>query len=65
VQRRYFLRNYSKLGAIAGDATVWMHEGAGTRTKQFPLLGDDCRFADGTVLTVAVGRFDVSLRSGF
>jgi ADP-ribosylglycohydrolase len=44
------------LGAIAGDIIGSVHEGAGTKTKDFPLFVDDCRFTDDTVLTVAVAE---------
>ncbi len=42
------------LGAIAGDVIGSVHEGTGTKTKKFPLLGQYHRFTDDTVLTVAV-----------
>src|SRR5207253_7538819 len=42
------------LGAIAGDVIGSVHEGAGTKTKDFPLLTPESRFTDDTVLTVAV-----------
>jgi ADP-ribosylglycohydrolase len=42
------------IGAIAGDIIGSIHEGAGTKTKQFPLLTPYNRFTDDTVLTVAV-----------
>jgi len=42
------------IGAIAGDIIGSVHEGAGTKTKQFPLFGPYVRFTDDTVLTVAV-----------
>jgi ADP-ribosylglycohydrolase len=42
--------------AIAGDVIGSVHEGAGTKTKQFSLFGDDSRFTDDTVLTVAVAE---------
>jgi ADP-ribosylglycohydrolase len=44
------------LGAIAGDVIGSVHEGAGTKTMDFPLFADDCRFTDDTVLTVAVAE---------
>lgn len=44
------------IGAIAGDIIGSVHEGAGTKTKDFPLFDDDCRFTDDTVLTVAVAE---------
>jgi len=42
------------LGAIAGDVIGSVHEGARTKTKDFPLFTADSRFTDDTVLTVAV-----------
>jgi ADP-ribosylglycohydrolase len=42
------------LGAIAGDIIGSVHEGAGTKTKTFPLFTPNSRFTDDTVLTVAV-----------
>jgi len=42
------------LGAIAGDIIGSVHEGAGTKTKEFPLFGPYNRFTDDTVLTIAV-----------
>jgi ADP-ribosylglycohydrolase len=42
------------LGAIAGDVIGSVHEGARTKTKDFPLLTPQSRFTDDTVLTVAV-----------
>ncbi len=42
------------LGAIAGDVIGSVHEGARTKTKDFPLLTPASRFTDDTVLTVAV-----------
>jgi ADP-ribosylglycohydrolase len=44
------------LGAIAGDIIGSVHEGAGTKTKDFPLFVEDSRFTDDTVLTVAVAE---------
>jgi ADP-ribosylglycohydrolase len=44
------------IGAIAGDIIGSIHEGAGTKTKQFPLFGPYVRFTDDTVLTVAVAE---------
>ena len=44
------------MGAIAGDIIGSVHEGAGTKTKQFPLFGPYNRFTDDTVLTVAVAE---------
>ena len=42
------------LGAIAGDVIGSVHEGAGTKTKEFPLFVDASIFTDDTVLTVAI-----------
>jgi ADP-ribosylglycohydrolase len=42
------------LGAIAGDVIGSVHEGAATKTKDFPLFTPDSQFTDDTVLTVAV-----------
>jgi ADP-ribosylglycohydrolase len=42
------------IGAIAGDIIGSVHEGAGTKTKDFPLFDAACQFTDDTVLTVAV-----------
>lgn len=42
------------IGAIAGDIIGSVHEGAGTKTKDFPLFHEYCRFTDDTVLTLAV-----------
>lgn len=44
------------IGAIAGDIIGSVHEGAGTKTKDFPLFDEECRFTDDTVLTVAVAE---------
>jgi ADP-ribosylglycohydrolase len=44
------------IGAICGDIIGSVHEGAGTETKDFPLLVAASRFTDDTVLTVAVAR---------
>ena len=44
------------IGAIAGDIIGSIHEGAGTKTKQFELFGPYNRFTDDTVLTVAVAE---------
>ena len=41
------------LGAIAGDVIGSVHEGAGTKTLDFPLFAHACCFTDDTVLTVA------------
>jgi ADP-ribosylglycohydrolase len=42
------------IGAIAGDIIGSVHEGAGTKTKEFPLFDEYSRFTDDTVLTLAV-----------
>jgi ADP-ribosylglycohydrolase len=42
------------IGAICGDIIGSVHEGAGTKTKDFALFAKDCRFTDDTVLTIAV-----------
>ena len=44
------------IGAIAGDIIGSIYEGAGTKTKRFPLFGPYNRFTDDTVLTVAVAE---------
>ncbi|HEV8060142.1 MAG TPA: ADP-ribosylglycohydrolase family protein [Gemmataceae bacterium] len=44
------------IGAIAGDVIGSVHEGAGTKTKDFPLFVEDSGFTDDTVLTVAVAQ---------
>lgn len=44
------------LGAIAGDVIGSVHEGSGTKTKDFALFDEDCRYTDDTVLTVAVAE---------
>lgn len=44
------------LGAIAGDVIGSVHEGSGTKTKDFPLFVENSRFTDDTVLTVAVAE---------
>lgn len=33
------------IGAIAGDVIGSVHEGAGTKSKDFPLFNEDCRFS--------------------
>ena len=42
------------IGAITGDIIGSIHEGSGTKTKDFPLFDEHSRFTDDTVLTVAV-----------
>jgi ADP-ribosylglycohydrolase len=44
------------LGAIAGDVIGSVHEGSGTKTKDFPLFVEESQFTDDTVLTVAVAE---------
>jgi ADP-ribosylglycohydrolase len=44
------------IGAIAGDIIGSVHEGAGTKSKDFPLFDEDCRFTDDSVLTIAVAE---------
>ena len=44
------------LGAIAGDVIGSVHEGARTKTKEFPLFVPKSTFTDDTVLTVAVAE---------
>ena len=42
------------IGAIAGAVIGSVHEGAGTKTTEFPLFDESCQFTDDTVLTLAV-----------
>jgi hypothetical protein len=42
------------LGAIIGDVIGSVHEGAGTKTKNFPLFTEWSTFTDDSVLTIAV-----------
>ncbi len=42
------------LGAIVGDIIGSVHEGARTKTKQFPLFVPESTFTDDTVLTIAI-----------
>jgi ADP-ribosylglycohydrolase len=44
------------LGAIAGDVIGSVHEGAGTKTTDFPLWSPAARPTDDTVLTLAVAE---------
>ena len=44
------------LGAISGDVIGSVHEGARTKTKDFPLFVSDSTFTDDTVLTIAVAE---------
>lgn len=50
------------LGSIAGDIIGSVHEGRGTKTRDFPLFTSASTFTDDTVLTVAVA--DALLRGG-
>jgi len=45
------------LGAIVGDVIGSVHEGAGTKTKEFDLFVPGSRFTDDTVLSVAVAEW--------
>jgi ADP-ribosylglycohydrolase len=45
------------LGSIAGDIIGSVHEGAGTKRKDFPLWPEGARFTDDTVLTIAVAEW--------
>lgn len=45
------------LGAIIGDIVGSVHEGAGTKTKDFQLFVRESFFTDDTVLTVAVAEW--------
>lgn len=45
------------LGAIVGDVIGSVHEGAGTKTKDFPLFVPRSTFTDDSVLTVAVAEW--------
>ena len=42
------------LGAIVGDIVGSIYEFNNHRSKDFPLFGEDCKFTDDTVLTIAV-----------
>jgi ADP-ribosylglycohydrolase len=53
------------LGAIAGDIIGSVHEHAGTKTADFPLFHDRCRFTDDTVLTAAVAHAILEGRSDY
>jgi ADP-ribosylglycohydrolase len=44
------------LGAIAGDVVGSVHEGARTKTKDFPLFVPESTYTDDTVLTVAIAE---------
>ena len=50
------------LGAIVGDVIGSVHEGAGTKTKDFPLFVSRSTFTDDSVLTVAVAEWILSGR---
>jgi ADP-ribosylglycohydrolase len=45
------------LGAIVGDVIGSVHEGAGTKTKDFPLFVPGSTFTDDSLLTVAVAQW--------
>ena len=45
------------LGAIIGDVIGSVHEGAGTKTKDFPLFVPRSTFTDDSVLTIAVAEW--------
>jgi ADP-ribosylglycohydrolase len=42
------------IGAITGDIVGSIYEFDNIKTKKFPLFGENCKFTDDTVLTVAV-----------
>jgi ADP-ribosylglycohydrolase len=44
------------IGVLAGDIIGSVHEGSGTKSKDFPLFVEDSRFTDDTVLTIAVAE---------
>jgi ADP-ribosylglycohydrolase len=48
------------LGAIVGDVIGSVHEGVGTKTKDFPLFVPRSTFTDDSVLTVAVAEWILS-----
>ena len=45
------------LGAIIGDVIGSVHEGTGTKTKEFDLLVPRSTFTDDSVLSVAVAKW--------
>ena len=45
------------LGAILGDVIGSVQEGAGTKTKDFPLFVQRSTFTDDSILTVAVAEW--------
>lgn len=47
----------SMMGAIAGDVIGSYYEAFATKTTEFPLFHEYCRFTDDTVLTVAVAQW--------
>jgi ADP-ribosylglycohydrolase len=51
------------LGAIIGDVVGSVHEGAGTKTKNFPLFVKGTTFTDDSVLTVAVADWVLTGRN--
>lgn len=44
------------LGAIIGDIVGSKYEFNNTKSKEFPFFGEDCRFTDDTVMTVAIAE---------
>src|SRR6185369_17039370 len=44
------------LGAISGDIIGSIYEFDNIKSTEFQLFGDDCRFTDDTVLTVALAE---------
>ena len=44
------------IGAIAGDIIGSVHEHSKTKTKDFPLFVERCRFTEDSVLTIAVAE---------
>ena len=50
------VRERYMIGAIVGDIIGSVHEGSGTKTKDFPLFTAESCFTDDTVLTVAVAE---------
>lgn len=51
------------LGAIIGDVIGSVHEGAATKTKDFPLFVEGTTFTDDSVLTVAVAEWILTGRN--
>lgn len=50
------------LGSIVGDIVGSIYEFSNHRFKDFPLFGEDCKFTDDTVLTIAVA--DCLMKNG-